>query len=61
MKFEITDGEKCFLLRRRLGITQEEAAALMKVCHVTLRRMETNERDAEPLLKLLRRFEKNRA
>jgi DNA-binding XRE family transcriptional regulator len=57
-KFEVTDGEKCMLLRRRLGVTQAEAAELLKVCHVTVHRMERDERDAEPLLKVLMRFEK---
>ena len=55
---KITNGEKCLLLRRRLGVTQQEAADLLKVCHVTVRRMEGNERDAAPLLKVLMRFEK---
>ena len=54
----ITDGEKCLLLRRRLGVTQQEAADLLKVCHVTVRRMEGGERDAAPLLRVLIRFEK---
>lgn len=57
MTFKISDGEKCVLLRRRLGITQAEAAELLKVCHVTVRRMEGDERDPSPLLKVLMRFE----
>ena len=58
--FKLTDGEKCVLLRRRLGVTQQEAAALLKVCHVTVRRMEGDERDPAPLLRLLLRFEASR-
>jgi len=56
--FKVTNGEKCLLLRRRLGLTQQEVAYLLRVCHVTVRRMEGGERDATPLLQVLMRLKK---
>ena len=51
---KLTKGEEALVIRHRLRMTQKQAAQKLGICHVTLRRMERDERDATPLLKMLK-------
>lgn len=47
---ELLGHEKCVILRRRAGLTQQDVAAQLGVCRRTMMLMELNVISAEPLV-----------
>lgn len=49
----IETHERCYLLRRRLGLTLKQVASALRKSPMTVAQMESGERDCSPLVNLL--------